>query len=139
MELEAPLILVVDDDPDFLEMHREILESAGYRVASAYDPQGALELFAREQPALVVTDLMMSSLDSGFALSRELSARSGAGRIPVIIVTSVAQRLGYDFTPRSADELNAMCADAYFAKPVQPGSLLEKVRELLHRPGGRDG
>ena len=68
--VEQPLILIVDDDYDFLEINRMILERAGYRVVTAAEPQQALTKMAKEKPDLVISDLMMTSLDSGFSFAR---------------------------------------------------------------------
>jgi CheY-like chemotaxis protein len=123
----ARLILLVDDDLDFLEQNRGVLESLGFRVACATDPQVALE--SRERPDLVVSDLMMKNLDSGFSLARAIKSR-WAGT-PVILVTAVASQRGFDFNPRTREELGAMNADAFFDKPVDPAALIAKIRELL--------
>jgi CheY-like chemotaxis protein len=125
------LIMLVDDDRDFLEINRGLLEARGFRVACFSDPGGALASFKRERPDLVVTDLMMKSLDSGFTLARAIKSEGGAAGIPVILVTAVASQRGFDFNPRTRDELAAMNADAFFDKPVSPEALIAKVEELL--------
>ncbi len=132
---DATTILLVDDDKDFLEMERRILESRGYRVACFSDTQAALAaLNAGPQPvkpALVVTDLMMTALDSGFTFARALKADPRTAGLPVIIVSAVSSQKGFDFRPRTAADLAAMDADAFFDKPVAPEALLAKVKELL--------
>jgi len=127
----APAILLVDDDPDFLDMTRHVLEAAGYRVASACDAAAAFEAIGREAPSLIVTDLMMKAMDSGFSLARQVKADPRLRGVPVIIATAIASRLGIDFTPRSADDLAAMNADAFLEKPVLPADLLAAVKRLL--------
>ena len=132
---DATTILLVDDDKDFLELERRILESRGYRVACFSDTQAALSaLNAAVQPVtpdLVVTDLMMTSLDSGFTFARALKADPRTAGLPVIIVSAVSSQKGFDFKPRTAADLEAMGADAFFDKPVAPEALLDKVKELL--------
>jgi CheY-like chemotaxis protein len=131
MTAEQRLILIVDDDYDFLEINRHILEKAGYRVATASSPRQALQRVEAERPDLVITDLMMSDVDSGFALSRTLREDERYCDIPIIISTSVTSALGLDFRPRSQDDLGTMNVDAYFDKPLDPVALVAKVRELL--------
>jgi two-component system OmpR family response regulator len=128
--LKGP-ILLVDDDPDFLEMNRSVLASRGYAVVTRSDPRGALADMEALGPALVVTDLMMDALDSGFTLARALKTDPRFSRIPVIIVTAVASQKGFDFHPRTPADLAAMHADAFFDKPVDPAALVAKVEELL--------
>lgn len=124
-------IMLVDDDQDFLSMNRSILEMRGYRVVSAASPRAALEAMGRERPDLVVTDLMMSDLDAGFSLSRAIKEDPATAGIPVIIVTAASSQRGFDFRPRSAEDLAAMRADAFLDKPVSPAGLLAKIEELL--------
>jgi len=132
---EAPLVFVVDDDRDFLDLEKAILGSAGYRVTCFADPRAAFDAISSAAPAarprLVVTDLMMRGLDSGFTLAGALKANAELSSIPVIIVSAVSSQKGFDFRPRTPADLAAMKADAFFDKPVAPETLLARVRELL--------
>jgi CheY-like chemotaxis protein len=114
------LILIVDDDFDFIEINRHILETAGYRVAAAAEPAEALAKMTPEPPDLIITDLMMTTIDAGFSFSRAIKEDP---------------RFGLDFRPRTADDLARMHIDAYFDKPLPPDALLAKVRELLGAAG----
>jgi two-component system alkaline phosphatase synthesis response regulator PhoP len=125
----AKLILLVDDDLDFLELNHGVLAAAGFRVACFSDPEAALQAAERERPDLVVSDLMMKALDSGFSLARALRGRFP--RVPVILVTAASSQRGFNFSPRGREDLAAMNADAYFDKPVAPAALIAKVKELL--------
>ena len=125
------LILLVDDDRDFLEMNSGILEAQGFQVACFTDTDRAWESMESRRPDLVVTDLMMKSLDSGFFLARRIKSDLRFADLPVIIVTAIAGRRGFDFNPRSQAELDVMGCEAYFDKPVSPDLLIAKVKELL--------
>jgi len=125
------LIVLVDDDRDFLEMNRRILQAGGYSVQCYSDAEQAWAGIRQQPPALVITDLMMRSLDSGFSLARRIKQDPELGGLPVIIVTAAGAQRGFDFPPRSREELAAMNADAFFDKPVPPRELLAKVEELL--------
>jgi len=131
-------ILCVDDDPDFLDMYRRVLEPRGYRVICCSNSQDALQKMTEEKPALVVTDLMMSSLDSGFSFARTVKEDARFVNVPVIIVTAIGGQRGFDFTPRSKEDLQAMCADAFFDKPVDPRVLVANVEELLKKSRQED-
>ena len=133
MTAERALILLVDDDYDFLEMNRIILEGAGYRVTTATNPADAMQRIEVEVPDLVITDLMMTSVDAGFAFSAALKDDPRTAAVPIIISTSVSSQLGLDFHPDSEDDLRKMRVDAFFDKPLQPPALLAKVQELLSR------
>ena len=131
MSETTPLIILVDDDTDYLEINRHIMESAGYRVRTFLDPQDALESMKEERGSLVITDLMMKTLDSGFSFSCQVKERFG--NIPVIIMTAVGSRRGFDFKPRNEQDLAAMHVDAFFDKSTDSETLLSEVKELLGR------
>ena len=131
MSVEQRLILIVDDDFDFLEINRIILEGAGHRVVTATNPDEARERIATQVPDLIITDLMMDSLDAGFAFSASLKDDPRTAEVPIIISTSVTSALGLDFRPRSAEDMQKMRVDAYFDKPIDGRALLAKVAELL--------
>jgi CheY-like chemotaxis protein len=130
---DQPLIFLVDDDSDFLDLEKAILKGAGYEVVCFADPRAALAALstAERPPSLVVTDLMMRNLDSGFTLAGALKSDPRFRALPVIIVSAVARQKGFDFKPRSVADLAAMKAEAYFDKPVDPEAFLAKVKELL--------
>jgi len=131
---DQALILIVDDDYDFLEINRFILESAGYRVVTATNPAEAQQRIAEQSPDLVITDLMMTSVDAGFAFSEELKSDPATAGVPIIISTSVSSQLGLNFKPENDADLAKMHVDAYFDKPLDAKALLAKVEELLaHR------
>jgi CheY-like chemotaxis protein len=130
----SPLIFLVDDDRDFLEMEKVILGAGRYRTRCFSDGRDALEALGTEgaeRPALVITDLMMKSLDAGFTFARSVRSDPRFSSIPMIIVSAVASQKGFDFRPRSAGDLAAMNAEAFFDKPVPPAELLARVKELL--------
>ena len=131
MAVEPGEIVLVDDDPDFLSMNRGVLEGGGYRVACFSDPGKALEYMSGNKPILVITDLMMEHLDAGFSFSKQIKHDARLGDVPVIIVTAIGRERGFDFRPRTPEDLEAICADAYLDKPVAPEQLLAKVRELV--------
>ena len=134
MSGDQALILIVDDDYDFLEINRFILEGAGYRVVTATNPAEAQQRIAEQSPDLVITDLMMTSVDAGFAFSEELKSDPATAGVPIIISTSVSSQLGLNFKPENDADLAKMHVDAYFDKPLDAKALLAKVEELLaHR------
>jgi len=130
-------LLLIDDDHDFLDIIKHVLEAQGYKTLCASGPQQALAQMEEEKPDLVVTDLMMRNLDSGFSLSRQIKEDPRFSDVPVIIVTAIGRQRGFDFTPHTSEELTAMRADAYVDKPVSPQALLAKVHELLNRRSGK--
>lgn len=120
-------ILVVDDDPDFVEVTRMVLEANGYEVASAADGKEALAKMRHDRPDLVLLDIMMAHILEGLEVSKEMQAEAGLKKIPIIMVSSITD------SPHSGefptDEYIPM--DAWISKPVQPANLLEKVKSCL--------
>lgn len=131
------MIVLIDDDIDFLEMNRCILEAHGYQVRCFTDPQKALDHIHQERPELVMTDLMMGAFDSGFSVARAIKTDPQFSAIPVLIVSAVSSQLGFDFHPRSRQELQAMSADAFLSKPVEPQVLIETIDDLLTATSGK--
>lgn len=131
MEPEPALIVIVDDDADTLEWARLILEHEGYRTACFASPHEALDFMARKKPQLVITDLMMDTLSAGFTFAERIREDSEMAHVPIIVLTAAASQRGFDFVPKDAQDLEAMRVDALFPKPVNPETLLVKVRSLL--------
>jgi len=113
-------ILVVDDDPDFVEVTRIVLEHAGYTVESAADGGEALEKIAEEVPELIILDVIMSSVLEGLSVSQTLGEHPDFRHIPIIMVTSIANSDYAELFP--TDEYVHL--DAFLTKPVAPDRLL---------------
>jgi DNA-binding response OmpR family regulator len=122
IENDAVSILVVDDEPVVRDVIVRYLAHAGYRTLEAGDGEAARELFEREEPSLVVLDLMLPGLD-GLSLCRWIRARS---RTPLIMVTA----LGEETDRLTGLELGA---DDYLTKPFSPRELVARVRAVLRR------
>jgi len=126
-----PLILLVDDDEDFLYQHRIQLENAGFRVTTATSRAEAESLVDEATPDLAILDLMMERHDDGFVLSHHLKRKVPG--LPVILVTAVTAETGMSFTPTSASERAWVGADAVLAKPIRFEQLRREVNRLLQR------
>ena len=83
-------ILVVDDDPDFVEATRIVLESAGHEVIAASDGDEGMSQVRTERPALIVLDVIMSTILDGLDMSQQLRDDPEHRRIPILMVTSIA-------------------------------------------------
>lgn len=127
----AKNILVVDDDPDFLEQQKLMMESAGYDVRAASSEAEAEEILEDYQPDLAVVDLMMEKADGGFALCYHIKKRYPD--TPVIIVTAVSSETGMEFDASTDEEKSWVKADAFLAKPIRFEQLKQKINTLLER------
>lgn len=128
-----PHIVLVDDDSDFLEINRCILEGEGYRVSCFTGADEAIGGMDAGAPDLVITDLMMGRLDSGFSFAGRIRKHDRLKAVPIVIVSGISHDPGYNFHPRDSGELAAMNADAFLEKPVAPELLIATVKKLLQR------
>jgi two-component system alkaline phosphatase synthesis response regulator PhoP len=121
-------ILLVDDDPDFVEAVKVIVENGGYDVTVAYDGKEGLEAVEEEKPDLIVLDVMMPVMN-GHETCAILKAGEATESIPIILLTAVADRVTTS-TYTHRDMLESEAED-YMPKPVEPGELLERIKSWL--------
>src|SRR4030043_1506311 len=124
-------ILLVDDDPDFLERPPAVLQNHGYDVLPATSGQEGLERVRAEMPDLIILDLMMEKHDAGFSFSKTVKTDPLFRKIPILMVTSVAEATGFRFSLE--EDGYWVKTDGFLDKPVMPGVLLERVGQLLRK------
>jgi CheY-like chemotaxis protein len=125
---DKPLVLVVDDDPDLVEMVTMKLESENYRVASAYDGVEAWDRIKEEKPDLVVLDVMMPRKD-GYTVCDEIKNDPEYQDIKVILLTAVGAAV--TSTSYTHKEGMTTLADDYVAKPIDLDNLVEMVGDYV--------
>ena len=128
-----PVVLLVDDDPDFLEQLALRFGRDGWEVATARNEAEAEAWLAARRPDLAVLDLMMDRLDGGFTLAHRIKSRDPD--VPVLLVTGVTAETGLSFERAGAGPESWIKADAVLAKPVR----FEQIRRELDRLGVRRG
>ena len=127
-----PKILVIDDDPDFQEVTRLVLERSGFEAVGAYTPDEGLDKVASEKPDLVILDVIMPSDYEGFEVARRIREELELKELPIILLSAVhvEKAVPYRFAP---DE-QWLPVDFFFDKPVESAVLVAKVKELLNIP-----
>ena len=120
-------ILIVDDDTNICELLRLYIEKEGYQAVLAYDGEQAIEVFNKEQPNLVLLDIMMPKLD-GWQVCREIRKTSDC---PIIMITAK----GEVFDKILGLELGA---DDYVVKPFEAKEVVARVRAVLRRTGSSE-
>jgi CheY-like chemotaxis protein len=123
-------VLLVDDDPDFIEANSIILEASGFEVLTASSGAEGLKMVEEENPDVVVLDVMMENTDEGFSVARKIR-RTLKSDVPIIMLTSVAQATGYTFKPEEHPDFFPV--DRFLEKPVPPNILVEKIRDALKK------
>jgi len=99
-------VLLVDDDPDFIEANSIILDASGFEVLTASSGAEGLKRVEEEKPDVVVLDVMMENTDEGFSVARK-----------------IRRQLNADFFP----------VNQFLEKPVPPTILVQKIREALEK------
>ena len=127
MEKKAK-ILIVDDDVDFVEATKTILESKPYEVIIAYEGDEALRKARKENPDLILLDIIMPIKD-GFTAAEQLKKDPKVSRIPIVMLTSFSTKGAGTGIPRSRGM--ALNTEDYIEKPVSPKELLRKVESYL--------
>ncbi|MEJ5263318.1 MAG: response regulator [Ignavibacterium sp.] len=117
-------IAIIDDDPDILDASTLILQSKGYDVITAANPDDGYKIIKEQKPDLIILDVMMNEPDDGFFLAQKL--RREKIDIPIIMYTSVSKTLGLEF---AAGEM--IPVDEFVEKPISPETLIDKVEKLL--------
>jgi len=118
-------IMVVDDNPDVVELLCKILEVNGFNVRCAYSGKDLFAGLEEQKPDLIILDIMMPQMDGLEVLTR-LKEDSGTATMPVILLTAKVQ---YDEVLRGYK----MGADYYIAKPYTTPQLLKGINSLLNR------
>jgi len=125
-----PKILVVDDEPDALEVIAFKLKEAGYAPLTAADGLRAVEIVREERPALVVLDLMLPKMD-GLEVCKILRRDPATAAIPIIMLTARAAEM---------DRIVGLelGADDYVTKPFSPRELVLRIKKVLARAAQAD-
>lgn len=121
-------VLLVDDDRDFVESTRDILEEE-YEVVVAFDGDEGIGKAKSENPDLIILDIIMP-VEDGFTAAEKIKEDAVLSRIPIMMLTSFGKRMTRE---TSIPRLRGMDLETedYIEKPVDPDVLLERARDLL--------
>ena len=120
-------VLIVDDDPDFVEYTRIVLDSQGYDVRTASTADVALRMMRDDRPDVVLLDVMMSYVLDGISIARQMHDDPELRDVPVIMISAIVSRQEAGLFP--TDEY--LSVDAFMSKPVDPANLLVQVGKLV--------
>jgi CheY-like chemotaxis protein len=123
-------IMIVDDDPDYINVVKTILEKERYTVLSAMDKKEGMEKIRSEKPDLAILDVMMDAWQDGFEMSRQLKKDPELKNIPVLMLSAVEERTGIGFKSKAGDPV-WIPVDGFMDKPVEPDILISEVKKLL--------
>ena len=129
-------LLIIDDDPDFVEGIKSILQAANYVVEAAYNPKDGFQALQTKRYDLLLLDIMMGRGAEGIMLARKLNKDPKLRETPVLIITGIREQMAFLF-PGQAVHPHLLPVDELVEKPVEPALLLEKVGTLLQAAEGR--
>jgi len=127
-ETAPPRILVVDDDPDFVEIARQVLKAERMDVVSASTGEDALARARALKPDLVIMDVMMRGVLDGVDATRDLRQEKELADVPILMITSIPNSEHAALFPTED-----LPIDQLLTKPVSPARLADEVRRLLRR------
>ncbi len=123
-------ILIVDDDPDMVEIAASTLLVNGYEVISASEGEEGYAIAKQEKPDLILLDVMMTTPEDGFVAAQLLHKDPETNNIPIILLTSVSQVTGYKFDPE--DNPDYLPVKDFIEKPFKADDLLERIKKALN-------
>ena len=116
-------ILIIDDDPDILDMTKIILNANGFETITALDGNLGLESFKKENPDLVLCDMMMETVDAGVVVAGKI--RQENKTVPIILLSSIGDATSFEI------DTAALGFTGVFQKPFEPGNLILTIKKAL--------
>lgn len=129
MSNENKLILIVDDDADYLFQMELMVKSLGFRVKTAESQAEAEKVLETTKPDLAIFDLMMEQEDSGFILAYK--AKRKYPQLPIIMASAATAETGYNFDLYNDNNKNWIKADLYLEKGIRSDQLHREINKLL--------
>ena len=125
----AKKVLIIDDDADFREVIVNLVEAKGYAALTAQDGREGFEKAKKEQPNIILLDVMMAHKTEGFDAARDLHTDAATKAIPVVMVTGIRKdmNLPFGFEPNE----DWLPTKAVLEKPVKPDVLLKTIEENI--------
>ena len=122
-------VLIIDDDPEFVEAVTNLLDAKGYDVDSAPNGKIGVAKAKEQKPDIILLDVMMTTKSEGFDVAREMHKDEKLKNVPVIIITGVRKEMSlpFGFEP---DE-TWLPVKGVLEKPVKPEVLLKTVEENI--------
>jgi adenylate cyclase len=119
----AKTILIIDDDPDWVQMISKRLRLNGYQVEAAFDAVQAISQAIKLKPALILLDILMPA-GGGIRVLDNLRGNVNTFNIPVIALTALSDK-------QTVETIVELGVSGYFVKPADMSKLLEKIEEVL--------
>lgn len=122
-------VLIIDDDNDFCEATKLILENGGFEVFLAEDGKSGIEAASKLQPDLAIVDMMMETWSEGFNVISKLRAAADTNKIKLILLSAVDIQGPYSGATEPSDDIAKV--DLVLNKPIKANDLIKYVRNLI--------
>jgi CheY-like chemotaxis protein len=124
-------VLVIEDNKDNMRLIVYALRRGGYEVIQAWTGEEGVELALKECPFFIIVDIGLPGID-GFEVTRRIRKSNIDGKIPIVAITSFAMA-------GDADRILKAGCTAYFEKPIDPLTIVEKIEKAIRHVNRRDG
>ena len=128
---KALIVVLVDDNTDYLFTMETFLKRNGFEVFTAEDGHKGLDVIRRENPDIVLLDVMMESLFSGFELCKTMRTEADLKHIPIIGISGMGDELGLSYKQWPVFEY--FSPESFLDKPVDKQRLLELIPETMEK------
>jgi len=122
-------VFLVDDDADFIEVNKMVLEAHGHEVTVAYSGQECWDLLQKGQPDVVILDCMMEEFNSGFDVANDISIKFP--KLPVVMLTSVHNFMSDKWQYSKEGDGDWLPVHTFVEKPVAPNDLVATIEKVL--------
>jgi two-component system alkaline phosphatase synthesis response regulator PhoP len=136
-DMDTVKILIVDDDRDMVDTTRCFLETKGYVVQVAYDPDQGFTRLEEEVPDLAILDVMMGRGAGGIVLARKIRKEARFDHMAIIMLTGVREQTGFSFPSADPTHPEFLPVDEFLEKPIALPALLEKIEQQLAKISGK--
>jgi CheY-like chemotaxis protein len=127
----AKKVLMIDDDPEFVDAITNILDAKGYDVVSANDGKEGAAMAKKEKPDIILLDVMMTTKTEGFDVAREIQKDPNLKDTPVVMLTGIRREMNLPFGFEPDEEW--LPVKAVLEKPVKPEVLLKTIEENIKK------
>ncbi len=123
-------IMIVDDDPDFVDSISRLLKRKGHELTTIYDTEGVIEQLERDPHDVLILDVMFpENAAAGFHLAQEIRKHKNLSRLPILILSAINTKFPMGFGPGDIDDAWLPVQD-FLEKPIDFDVLTDKVETL---------
>lgn len=126
-------IMIIDDNMDFSEAIKTILETDAYDVDIANSTDVALKMLDSKVPDLIILDILMQKGAEGIILARKFKSDPKLSKVPILMLTSIRKQTGFTFIEDDPRNPKYLPVEEFVEKPIPPKELLAKVKKMLSR------